>query len=170
MTPSNETNLDALLVRAGDAEVLDSDPGGTITLLADSRMTGGALNTHRSTFRRGADGAPPHYHSRSAELFFVVSGSLQVLLGERVVVLDEGDLLVVPQGVVHAFAATADSDADVLFVFTPGVERFEYYRLLDRLHRGEASAQELLDTQDRFDNHYVESPAWSAARANGDAA
>jgi quercetin dioxygenase-like cupin family protein len=165
MTPSNEAKQEAVLVRAAEAEVLDGDPGGAITLLADSDTTGGALNSHRSTFRAGAGGAPPHFHTRSSELFFVVSGSLEVLLGERLVTLHEGDFLVAPPGVVHAFAATADSDADVLFVFAPGVERFEYYRLLDRLHRGQADAQELLETQERFDNHYVESAVWAAARA-----
>ena len=52
----------------------------------------------------------------------------------------------------------------MLFVFAPGRERFEYYRLLDRLHRGEGSWDELEATQDRFDNHYSESTAWQAAR------
>jgi mannose-6-phosphate isomerase-like protein (cupin superfamily) len=151
-----------VLVRAADAEVLSGDPGGLITLLAESSATGGALNSHRSTFRDGYDGAPPHYHERSAELFFVIGGSLQVLLDEQVTILREGDFLVVPPGVPHAFAAAPGSDADVLFVFAPGVERFEYYRLLDRIHRGEGSWQEIHDTQERFDNHYVDSAAWKA--------
>jgi mannose-6-phosphate isomerase-like protein (cupin superfamily) len=156
---------DAVLVRSAEAETLTSDPGGVITLLADASATGGALNSHRSTFRDGYDGAPPHYHERSAELFFVIGGSLQVLLGDRVVVLEAGDFLVVPPRLPHAFAAAPGSDADVLFVFAPGVERFEYYRLLDRVHRGEGSWQEVSDTQDRFDNHYVDSPSWTAARS-----
>jgi hypothetical protein len=42
--------------------------------------------------------------------------------------------------------------------------RFDYYRLLDRVQRGEASPQEIRDSQDRFDNHYVDSPVWKAAR------
>jgi mannose-6-phosphate isomerase-like protein (cupin superfamily) len=150
-----------VLLRAADAEVLDGDPGGVITLLAESGATGGALNSHRSTFRDGFDGAPPHFHERSAELFFVIGGALQVLLDEEITTLTEGDLLVVPPGVPHAFAAAPGSDADVLFVFAPGVERFAYYRLLDRIHRGEGSWQEIHDTQERFDNHYVERPAWN---------
>jgi hypothetical protein len=36
--------------------------------------------------------------------------------------------------------------------------------LLDRLHEGDASVQDLYDTQDHFDNHYVDSPAWQANR------
>ncbi len=128
-----------VLVRAADAEVLGSDPTGIITLLADSETTGGLLNSHRSTFRQVSDDAPPHYHTRSAELFFILGGSLQVLLGERVVTLNEGDFLVVPPHLTHAFGAAPGAEADVLFVFTPGVARFDYYRLLDRVHKGEAS-------------------------------
>lgn len=47
---------------------------------------------------------------------------------------------------------------------SPGTARFDYYRLLDRVHRGEADPQEIADSQDRFDNHYVDSPVW---RSNG---
>ena len=86
--------------------------------------------------RAGSAGAPPHRHQRSAELFFVLDGALDVLLEDRIVTLEQGDLLVVPPGVTHAFAPPADRDADVLFVFTPGTARADYYRLLDaRLSR-----------------------------------
>lgn len=156
-----------VLVRAGDAEVLADGPDSSIILLADSGSTGGALTTNRATLRRGSAGAPPHYHTRASELFFVLGGSLQVLLGEQVLVLDEGDFLVVPPRVPHAFAPAPEADADVLIVFGPGMARFDYYRLLDRVHRGEASAEEIPTSGERFDNHYVDSPVWRRARAAG---
>ncbi|MCO1656553.1 cupin domain-containing protein [Pseudonocardia humida] len=156
------------LVRAADAEVLDGDPGGTITLLADAADTGGALSAHRSTFRAGAVGAPPHTHHEASELFLVLGGALRVLLGEEVTVLRAGDLLVVPAGVPHAFEAAPGHDAEVLFVLAPARERAEYYRLLDRVHRGQAEWTQVGASQDRFDNHYVDSPAW-AGRDGADA-
>ena len=162
MTTSH--GISPTLTRATDAEVLTGDPGCLITLLADAAGTGGALTSNRSTFAEGADGAPPHAHEHLTELFFVLDGALQVLVGDEITVLETGDLLVVPPGTTHAFAAAPGRTADVLFVFAPGRERFEYYRLLDRLHRGEGSWDELGATQDRFDNHYAESTAWQAAR------
>jgi hypothetical protein len=39
--------------------------------------------------------------------------------------------------------------------------RSEYYRLLAWLYTGDADVQELTDTQDRYDNHYVERVVWS---------
>jgi quercetin dioxygenase-like cupin family protein len=158
------TTTAPLLVRASDAETLTGDPGGTIALLADSATTGGAVTCNRSTFRAGADGAPPHFHTRASELFVVLGGSLQVLVEDRLHVLDQGDVLLVPPRVPHAFGAVPDADADVLFVFTPGMDRFDYYRLLDRVHRGEAEPREIGESQTRFDNHYVESVLWREAR------
>jgi quercetin dioxygenase-like cupin family protein len=162
---TDTTTTSPLLVRACEVETLTGDPGGTIALLADSATTGGAITCNRSAFRAGADGAPPHFHTRASELFVVLSGSLQVLVDDRVHVLDQGDVLLVPPRAPHAFGAVAGVDADVLFVFTPGMDRFDYYRLLDRVHRGEAHPREIGESQERFDNHYVDSPLWRETRS-----
>jgi mannose-6-phosphate isomerase-like protein (cupin superfamily) len=150
----------SLLVRAADAELLDNDPTGSILLLADSDVAGGRLTCHRSTFLAGSDGAPPHLHKRSAELFFVLSGTLDVLLGDEIVTLDEGDFLLVPPDTPHAFAPPAGKQAEVLFAFVPGVPRDDYYRLLDRVYAGDADPAEIAATQERFDNYYTNSEAW----------
>jgi mannose-6-phosphate isomerase-like protein (cupin superfamily) len=162
--------LSAHLLRAAAAETLDGDPHCAIALLADADTTAGLLTSNRSLMRAGSEGAPPHYHRRAAELFFMLDGRLEVLLDDRIDVLEAGDLLVVPPGMPHAFAPSADSDADVLFVFTPGTARFDYYRLLDKAHRGEADWSLITETQDRFDNHYVDSAIWAQARRAGGAA
>ena len=164
MTTTHHTHA-AHLQRRAAAEILDGDPGSLITLLADPEHTGGRLTSNRSLMRAGSDGAPPHYHRRSAEVFFVLDGRLMVLLDEDIVTLEASDLLVVPPGMPHAFAPPADTDADVLFVFTPGTARFEYFRLLDRAHRGDVGWERISETQDRFDNHYVDSPVWREARS-----
>lgn len=160
MSVKSRTTPSPVLVRAADAEVLSSDPLSVITLLADTPDTGGHLTSNRSLLKAGSAGAPPHVHRRSAELFFVLDGVLEVLLGEEVVTLGAGDLLVVPPGVTHAFAPAEDQDADVLFVFTPGVARFGYYRLLDRAYAGEVGYEALAATSEQFDNHYVRSRVW----------
>ena len=94
----------AVLVRAADAEVIGFPPQ-TVQLLADSSATGGRLSTQRVTLAGGANGANPHHHANSAELFYVLSGSAQLLAGDRVLVAEEGDLALVPPGLPHAFAA-----------------------------------------------------------------
>ncbi|MEU0072224.1 cupin domain-containing protein [Streptomyces sp. NPDC006332] len=153
-----------VLTRAAGAETT-SDPSSVMTLLADSDHTGGRLTSYRSTFAEGAVGAPAHLHTKASESFFVIDGALQVLVGEEITVLDAGDFLVVPPHTPHAFAAAPGRTADVLFVFTPGAGRFDYLRLLGRVMRGEADPQEIKDSAQRFDNHYVDSPVWREALA-----
>jgi mannose-6-phosphate isomerase-like protein (cupin superfamily) len=145
------------LVRAADAEFL---PASGVSLLADAVSTGGLLTSNRSLFTPGSDGAPPHFHSGAAELFFVLDGELEVLLDDEIVTLTAHDLLFVPPGMTHAFAPAPDRSADVLFVYTPSKPRFDYYRLLERLYTGAADVDELNATQDVYDNHYAESPMW----------
>ncbi|GAA2761538.1 hypothetical protein GCM10010103_05790 [Streptomyces paradoxus] len=153
-----------VLTRAAEAETT-RDPSSVMTLLADSGNTGGRLTSYRSTFAQGAVGAPAHLHTEASEMFYVLDGALQVLVGEEITVLRAGDFLLVPPHTPHAFAAAPGATADVLFVFTPGVGRFDYLRLLGRVMRGEADPQEIKDSSERFDNHYVDSPVWRAALA-----
>lgn len=146
-----------ILVRAAEAEVLAASG---VTLFADTPATDGHLTSHRSVFTPGKEGAPPHLHHEASELFFVISGSLRVLTGAELTTLNEGDFLVVPPNTPHAFEAAGTSDAHVLFVLTNAKPRFDYYRLLERVYRGEADPKELGATSNLYDNHYVDSPTW----------
>lgn len=167
-TTRNETGSSSgfapVLTRAAEAETT-RDPSSVMTLLADSGDTGGRLTGYRSTFAEGAVGAPAHLHTKASEMFYVIDGALQVLVGEEITVLRAGDFLLVPPHTPHAFAAAPGATADVLFVFTPGAGRFDYLRLLGRVMRGEADPQEIKDSSERFDNHYVDSPVWREALA-----
>jgi quercetin dioxygenase-like cupin family protein len=154
---------DSVIVREAEAEVVGAAPL-TIRLLADSSATGGALSTQRVTLTAGADGAKPHWHDHSAEMFFLLDGAADILSGEDVVTAGAGDLVVVPPGKPHAFAAVPGADADLLIVITPGVERFEYFRHLQRIRLGEATEESILEVQDLYDNHFLHSEAWATRR------
>ena len=119
---------DVVVVREGDAEILASGPVAGL-LYADSSATGGALSSQRIVLRHGAAGATPHRRTGSSELLYVLSGAAEMLTGERISsTVAEDDLrLVVQAGAVHAFAAAPASDADLLIILAPGVERFEYF-------------------------------------------
>ncbi|MFD8690524.1 cupin domain-containing protein [Streptomyces sp. NPDC059651] len=154
----------SLVVREADAEVVGRAPT-TIRLLADSSATGGALSTQRVTLTEGTNGANPHHHAHSAELFYVLDGTAQLLSGDDVVTAGRGDLVVVPPNVPHAFAAAPGESADILIVITPGVERFAYFRHLESIAYGRVSPESLLDVQELYDTYFRQSEAWNAARA-----
>ncbi|HEY1569908.1 MAG TPA: cupin domain-containing protein, partial [Pseudonocardiaceae bacterium] len=92
----------AVLVREADTETLGTE-SNIVRPYADASATGGALSSQRLTLGEGANGAVPHHHTRSAELFFILDGSLQVLAGDQVATAETGDFLVVPPMMPHAF-------------------------------------------------------------------
>jgi quercetin dioxygenase-like cupin family protein len=157
---------ESVIVRSAEAEVIGRAPT-TIRLLADSGSTGGALSTQRVSLTNGADGARPHHHAESAELFYMLDGTAQLLSGEQVVTAERGDLVVVPPGLAHAFAAAPGEDADILIVITPGVERFEYFRHLLRIRLGEVPPESLIEVQELYDNHFLRSAVWDARKLAG---
>ncbi|GHD78188.1 cupin [Streptomyces mirabilis] len=154
----------SVIVRAAEAETIEDDPDAVFRLLADSSACGGALSTVRVTLAAGTDGAPPHLHRHSAEMFFLLDGAAELLSGDDVVTAERGDLVVIPPGEPHAFAATPGTAADILVVITPGVERFEYFRHIQRIRLGEVGPESLLEVQDLYDNHFLNSEAWAARR------
>ncbi len=96
-------------------------------------------------------------------MFFLLDGAAEILSGDQVVTAGPGDLVVVPPGLPHAFAAAPPgADADLLIVLTPGVERFEYFRHLQRIALGEVGPESLLEVQEVYDNHFMKSAAWDA--------
>lgn len=153
----------SVFVRSADAETVGRAPV-QIKLLADSSATGGALSTVRVTLEAGADGAKPHHHNGSSELFYVLEGGLEVLSGNDIIQAQQGDLIVVPPRVQHAFAAAHGKSADLLIVIAPGVERFDYFRKLERIAYGKEPPESLKDVQELYDTFFDQSPAWAAAR------
>ncbi|MFB6610890.1 cupin domain-containing protein [Agromyces sp. NPDC056379] len=153
------------IVRGGTAEQLADGPTSTITLLVDGEHTTGATTINRAALAVGSPGAPAHRHEHATETILVIDGSLDVLIDDTVHTLAAGDLVFIAAGIAHAFAPTPGHDADMLAIYTPGQERFAYYRMLEQLHHGEITLAELQATSDRFDNHYVDSPAWRESRA-----
>ncbi|RKH69182.1 cupin domain-containing protein [Corallococcus llansteffanensis] len=57
-----------------------------------------------------------HQHDHEDELFLVVKGTLRIMLEDRELVLQEGDLTIVPRGVRHK--PIADEEAHVI-LFEP---------------------------------------------------
>jgi quercetin dioxygenase-like cupin family protein len=154
----------AVVVQASEAEVLAGE--NSMRLLADSDVSAGAFSISSGTIAAGADNAKPHFHKRSWEVFYIIDGAMEMLLGDEVVTIERGGLAAVPPGVVHAFGATPAAPVEGLVFVTPGVQRFDYFRLLPKILRGEIPEQELQEMHQKYDVHFVESALWEQARAS----
>jgi len=72
----------------------------------------------------------PHLHRRCEETFHIQKGSLEFLIGNDVVTLNEGDFVRVPPGMNHGYQNVSGDDVKMLVTFTPGglEELFLKYR------------------------------------------
>jgi hypothetical protein len=98
-------------------------------------------------------------------LFYVIDGSMEFLLDDRVSTVAPGDLVLVPPRMPHAFGAALNATVEVLVVIAPGVERFGYFRHLQRIALGQARAESLAPEQDRYDVRFIDSLTWTTTRA-----
>ena len=91
-------------------------------VIADASQTNGRFALSHSTIVPGG-GALEHSHSREAEAFYVLSGSLRYTLDGKTFVLGKGSFLHAEPGLKYSFEALEPSE--VLIVYAPaGLERF----------------------------------------------
>jgi len=167
MTAPTSPSHTAGIIRAAEAEHLGLPGGSAMTLLADSHDTNGTLSIHQTVLHDGANGASPHHHTTATEVFYLLSGTAQILIGEQVHTARAGDLAVAPPGAAHAFAAAPGCDAEVLVAVAPGIERFDLFRRLARAAAGLEPPGTLFEDQAEYDTYAENSPIWHQARDLG---
>lgn len=92
--------------------------GATVTIVARSTDTGGAMGVADGIFPAGF-GPPLHVHHREDEALLVIEGELRVRQGDRDLTAGPGTWVWGPRGVPHAFRVESER-ARVLVVVTPG--------------------------------------------------
>ncbi|MFJ5776460.1 cupin domain-containing protein [Streptomyces sp. NPDC093094] len=91
---------------------------------AISENTGGNLTLAEATVPPGG-GPPPHIHPNADEAFYILSGDIEFLNGEKTFVAGTGDFVFVPRGTRHRFRNVGLQTAHLLFMFTPAyLEKF----------------------------------------------
>jgi uncharacterized RmlC-like cupin family protein len=70
-------------------------------------------------------GVPRHTHTREDEVYYVLSGELEVIVGHEVFILREADTLVAPRDIPHQLGNSSDKENHYLLIFSPsGFEGF----------------------------------------------
>jgi mannose-6-phosphate isomerase-like protein (cupin superfamily) len=87
----------------------------------------------------GVLGSPIHTHSREDELSYVVYGTVQALVGERLVTARPREVIWKPRGVAHAFWNPGPDRALVLECIIPGGFAAYFRELVEHLRAGEGA-------------------------------
>jgi quercetin dioxygenase-like cupin family protein len=68
---------------------------------------------------------PRHTHTREDEAYYVLSGELEVIVGDEVFILRAGDTLIAPRDIPHQLRNSGDVENHYLIMFSPsGFEEF----------------------------------------------
>ena len=93
--------------------------GDTMTLKATGATTGGGLVLLENLTAPGG-GPPPHIHTREDEFWYVLDGTFEIRIDDKVYAVGPGGFAYAPRGTVHNFRNTADSPSRILVGFSPG--------------------------------------------------
>ncbi len=117
-TRRNPARQTTAVVREPGAGRAIPGPEG-LTLKASGVETGGSISVLEALTPSGF-GAPRHIHHGCDELFYILAGEMDFLIGERRLHATPGTFVFIPRGTVHAPRAVGDGVARVLMAFVPG--------------------------------------------------
>ena len=92
--------------------------GILVNQMAGTSDSDGAFDCVVSKMRRRTE-PPPHVHSREHEMFYILSGELNVYVDGKVFRVSAGEFMFLPRGVPHAFLLESD-EVQQLTLVAPG--------------------------------------------------
>jgi quercetin dioxygenase-like cupin family protein len=116
--PGLERNEEGLHVPA-DGGITKWFFGDTYTMKLTSGLTNGSLGLMEASVPPGG-GPIPHTHAAEDEIFYLMTGELEFLMGEKVFTASAGDVVFIPRTVAHRFRNNGVRPATMLFLYTPG--------------------------------------------------
>ncbi|MGR3563395.1 MAG: cupin domain-containing protein [Heliomarina sp.] len=95
---------------------------GKLTALfkADEAETGAGYSVSEWRMAPGQEGVGAHHHDANDEIFYVLEGAPEVLIGEEWRGFGEGSFIRIPAGVTHDFRNPGSGPARLLNLFIPG--------------------------------------------------
>ncbi|MFD7846432.1 cupin domain-containing protein [Nocardia sp. NPDC059764] len=85
-----------------------------------AKDTGGRFDAAEVTALPFVSGPPQHIHDNSDEIFYVLEGTVRVLLGDQLHDAEEGTLVFIPRGTSHTWINGGAVPARFLTMFIPG--------------------------------------------------
>ena len=165
-TPATPATPGARVLGPGEGTAVPL-PGATMVWKAHSGRPGDGPVVGEFTAAPGFAGPRPHVHRTFEELFYVLEGTFDFLVGDRVVRLGQGAFVRVPPGVAHDFRNPTDHPARWLGIAHPGaLDRYfeEVHALVAAGRFSEASLRELRQRYDTDELDVAPAAHWSHAR------
>ncbi|MBT8219641.1 MAG: cupin domain-containing protein [Bacteroidia bacterium] len=119
-TPS-KSSLNPKIIREGEGNILN-----VIGDLQMHKISGKDTDNQIVEWVNDVDpgiGIPPHVHTREDEIFRVLKGKVELLVGDQITILEAGDIAYAPKNVVHSWKIIGNEKASMCTsAFPAGIE------------------------------------------------
>lgn len=112
-----------LVVPPGQGTVLNI-ADALLVIKATGDQTGGAWSLVEGVWQPGGFGPLPHIHKAEEESFYVLEGAFDFRLADETLRAEAGTFVLVPRGVLHAFAVAGDQPSRLMFLHSPALDGF----------------------------------------------
>lgn len=102
----------------------EMDWGNMEWLLDDSIVPGSQMSVAVMAVKAG-ETAPAHSHPNCHEFLLLTRGSVEHISGNEKRILEAGDSVFVPAGVVHAVHNLGSVEAQMIVTYSAGVRKYE---------------------------------------------
>lgn len=110
-------------------KIVKENEGNKLNVLGDNqniKLTGADTNGQYTLIEQNNEpgvGIPPHVHENEDEVFQVLSGQVEMNVGDKTTTLQAGDLIFCPKGVPHSWKVVGEEKARaMLSIFPAGLE------------------------------------------------
>lgn len=132
-----------------DSQGLELDVRGDRQLL---KLTGKDTNGLFTLIEQNNEpgiGVPLHVHENEDEVFQVLSGTIEVSVGDKKAILKKGDMVFCPRGVPHSWTVVGEEKAkSMLSIFPAGLE--EMFKEISQLPSGPPDPQIVEEIRRRY--------------------
>jgi len=127
--------------------------GLNMKILLSTEATGGATSVLMAWHEPG-EGPPDHVHFSQEEIFFIVEGTYELTIGERIATAGPGTIVFIPRDTVHRFKNVGTTRACMLDWSLPGGQDHYFQAIAELAAGGGFTGERAVEVSERFDTHF----------------
>jgi mannose-6-phosphate isomerase-like protein (cupin superfamily) len=147
---------DGVAYQAGEGERHPLGAGSSTTIKATAEATAGRFFLSENDIAPGFPGPPPHVHDELVDSFYVLEGTLTVVVGHHEIELGPGGFACALPGTRHTFSNRSGARVRFLNINAPG--GFEHYmrELAGAASTGAMTSERIGEIASRYDVRVVD--------------
>lgn len=98
--------------------------GSMMFFKALAEQDGGDFSLMERTLPPGGRRPPPHRHLNCSEAYFVLDGTVAVVVEDRDLTVQPEGFVLVPRGTAHTFGNAGDAEARLLVIHAPAMDPY----------------------------------------------